>query len=283
MPLPWDFSSDNHPIVYHYTSLDGARAIVESQSIWLSEHTAMNDSSEFAYARERLLSLLRDREVYLDSLVRYCLILALQGLSENTGLMIGSLTARQDDLGQWRSYATNGSGCVLGLDARYLEHDAGVAIRTIVYDETMADCVLRLGLGVMQEQLAAYPDDPATLLEFGQRLTADLFTIKHPGFVDEREVRISRMLVRGQNGELTDVGGNRAGGGHTPALAVAVRDGAFGQTRYIALPLSGDDKSSAIVSIGLGPTMAPEAAADNTDFFAAHGLEVWRSTLPYRG
>jgi hypothetical protein len=155
--LPWTFSSDDCPVVYHYTSIEAARAMLGSRSIWLSEHTAMTDSSEFAYAREQLFSLLGSRTVYMDQLTRYHVVLAVEELAANTGLMIGSLTARRDDLGQWRNYATNGSGCVLGLDARYLECDAGVAIRTVVYEERLVDQMLRLGLGVVQEQYAEHP------------------------------------------------------------------------------------------------------------------------------
>jgi hypothetical protein len=282
MTLPWGFSSDDCPIVYHYTSIEAARAMLESQTFWLSEYTALNDPSEFAYARGQLFGLLQRREIFMDTIARYCVVAAVEGLSSNTGLMIGSFTARRDDLGQWRSYANNGRGCVLGLETRYLEHDAGVAIRTVVYDEELVSRMLKLGLGVVQEQYAGQPDDPSTLVEYGRHLAADLFTIKHPCFADEREVRISRMLVRGDDGQLTDVGGNRTGGGRTPTLPVAVRSGTFGETRYVALPLTRDDGSSAIVSVGLGPTMEADAIADHTNFFTAHGLDVWKSNLPYR-
>jgi hypothetical protein len=105
--------------------------------------------------------------------------------------------------------------------------------------------------------------------------------VKHPCFADEREVRVSRMLVR-ENGQLTDVGGNRIGGAGTPTLPVAIRHGRVGQTRYIALPLIRDDGSCAIISAGLGPTMNAEAVVDHTRFFEALGLDVWRSMLPYR-
>lgn len=158
MALPWDFSSDHCPVVYHYTSIEAARAIVENRTFRLSEYTALNDASEFSYARDRLIGLMRDRQVYTDLTTRIFVVSELEGLTANTGLMIGSLTPRRDDLGQWRSYAGDGGGCVLGLDARHLEHDAGVAIRTVVYDEALVDRMLCLGLGVVQQQLEDDPD-----------------------------------------------------------------------------------------------------------------------------
>ncbi len=190
MALPWDFSSDHCPVVYHYTSIEAARAIVENRTFRLSEYTALNDASEFSYARDRLIGLMRDRQVYTDLTTRIFVVSELEGLTANTGLMIGSLTPRRDDLGQWRSYAGDGGGCVLGLDARHLEHDAGVAIRTVVYDEALVDRMLCLGLGVVQQQLEDDPDDHPTLSDYARRLCVDLFSMKHPGFADEREVRI---------------------------------------------------------------------------------------------
>jgi hypothetical protein len=282
MDLPWHFSSNDTPIVYHYTSVAAARAMVETRTIWMSEFTAMNDASEFAYARDRLVALLTNRNVYVETLARTCVIFALEGLTANTGLLLGSLTARRDDLGQWRSYANNGAGCVLGIDARYLEHEAGVAIRTVLYEEALVDKMLRTALEVVQAQAEEAPGDIDELMEFARHLVADLFNIKHPGFADEREVRIARMLVRQSDGSLEDVGGNRTVGGATPVLPVAVRTGAYGKTRYIALPLIREDGSSAIVSAGLGPTMSNSDAATQENYFASHGLDVWRSTLPYR-
>ena len=280
--LPWSFSSDTCPVLYHYTSIDAARAIVESRTLRLTEHTAMNDASEFAYARGRLLDLIRKHEVYTDLTTRLHIAAALEGLSANIALLIGSLTARRDDLGQWRSYASNGSGCVLGIDAQYLEHDAGVHAHTVLYDEAEVDVALGAGLTVLQEQFEDEPNDHETLSHYARRLAADLFSMKHPCFADEREVRMSRMLYRDETGQLNDPGGNRTGGGETPALLVEERGTAFGPARFVALPLVRDDASSAIVSVGFGPTMSAEVASANRDMFESHGLEVWRSTLPYR-
>lgn len=282
MPLLWNFRSAACPIVYHYTSFAAARAMVETRSIWLSEHTAMNGSSEFAYARNRLTNLMRDREVYMDTLARYCMAFAVKGLNQNTGLMPGSLTARRDDLSQWRNYASNGAGCVIGIDAAYLQHDAGVAIRTVLYDESVVDHMLRASLEVVQKQCADAPDDVATLMDFSRHAAADLFNIKHPGFADEREVRIARMLVRAEDGTLSDIGGNRTDGSDVPAMPVARRTGTFGETSYVALPLIRRDGSNAIVNLGLGPTMCDTDRARHSTFFKSHGLDVWQSTLPYR-
>ncbi|MEH6697968.1 MAG: hypothetical protein V7672_04655 [Brevundimonas sp.] len=90
-------------------------------------------------------------------------------------------------------YAGDGGGCVLGLDARHLEHDAGVAIRTVVYDEALVDRMLCLGLGVVQQQLEDDPDDHPTLSDYARRLCVDLFSMKHPPDMPGPRVR-TRVL-----------------------------------------------------------------------------------------
>lgn len=279
--LPWEFRSSDCAVVYRYTSTAAARAMVEKRSIWLSEYTAMNDASEFAYPRDRIYALMRNREFYMDALTRYCLIMAIEDMSARTGLMLGSLTARRDDLGQWRSYASNGAGCALGIDAAYLHNDAGIAIRRVLYDEIEVDRMLRAALMVVQQHYTEAPGDFETLVGYA-RAASDLFNIKHPCFADEREMRIARMVNRVADGSFRDVGGHRADGSAVAPLPVSRRIGRFGETAYVALPLIRSDGSSAIVSLSLGPAMSTTDRTDHRSFFEGHGLAVWQSALPYR-
>jgi len=104
-----------------------------------------------------------------------------------------------------------------------------------------------------------------------------------PELMRQVERRVAAMrVVRNGDGALEDVGGNRTGGEKTPALPVGLRAGRFGPTRYVDVPLARQDGSSAIVSVGMGPTMSADAAPEASDFFQSHGLEIWRSSLPYR-
>jgi len=184
-------------------------------------------------------------------------------------------------LGQWRSYSGNDAGCVLGIDARYLEHEAGVAIRKVLYEEALVDKMLRTALEIVQAQAEEALGDIDELMEFARHLVADLINIKYPGFANEPEVRIACMLIRQRGSSLEDVGGNRTDGSAVPAIS-CTSTSAFGETRYIALPLSREDGSSAIVSAGLGPTTSISDGATQEACFARHGLDVWRSNLPYR-
>jgi len=278
--LPYQFDSAVEPTLFHYTNVQAAEAIVSSQSIRLSEFTAMNDPSEFAYAKGELNALLDADSPHLDFAPHYALAHAFEQLESSTGLLLGSMTTRRDDLTQWRLYGDNGQGCVLGIDAAYLEHDVGVRICRIMYDPKNVAAALKGMLTVLQEQWEEDQTDFTTLQDFARRIVMDMFTIKHPSYADEREVRISRMLNRVGNGYL-DPGGNGRGGVHVKANDVEVRQGRYGDVCYIALPLKLENVS-AIRSIGFGPCVSDDAFNSTRDMFERASIEVWRSSIPYR-
>ena len=279
--IPYQFSSHDHPILYHYTSTAGATGIVCNDSFWLSDFSAMNDPSEFSFAREQLETLISAGEIELDLVPRLAISLAIKALRKNTGHMIGSLTTRRDDLTQWRLYGDNGTGCVVGIDAAFLEHDAGVAIRTVLYELAVVRKSLLAAMSVVQDSSADDPYNFAQLMEFAQHLGVELFTIKHPAYADEREVRIMRMLVRASE-SMADPGGNRTDGAVVPPLPVLVREALAGKVPYVSLPLIRDDGSSAIISVGFGPRAPDGDVAKHAPLFESRGIDTWRSQLPYR-
>ena len=279
--LPYAFRWEDHPVLYHYTSLTAPRAMLSSQTFWLSDYASLNDTSEYVHARDRLLAMMSNREVYLDLTVRVLVIAALTNMERSTRMMIGSLTSRRDDLNQWRLYGDNTAGCVLGLDARFLQEEAGVAIRSIVYDPKRSEALLKAGLTILQDGYEAEPENHEELTTFANHLIGDFFAIKHPAFADEREVRICRMLVRDAE-QLMDVGGNTAGGAGTPVLRPESRSAAFGMAPYVALPVTKTDGSSAIISMGFGPMVSDAAYEAEEASMGEHGMEIWRSALPFR-
>ncbi|TPG42462.1 DUF2971 domain-containing protein [Sphingomonas koreensis] len=277
---PYHFDSAAEPILYHYTDLAGAKAIIDSQSFRLSEFTAMNDPSEFAFAKGEI-ELLLDRDTpHLDVVPHYALAHAFDDLEAATGLLIGSLTTRNDDLTQWRLYGDDGRGCVLGFDADYLEHDAGVRICRVLYESGSVAAALAAMLTILQEQWQEDQSDFETLQEFARRIVMDMFTIKHPSYADEREVRISRMVTR-VNAGYVDPGGNGRGGVRVPPIEVHTRKGRYGDVAYIDLPLNLAG-GSAMTSVGFGPCTSDEVFDATKVELEVAGVRVWRSTLPYR-
>ena len=57
-------------LLYHYTSIAGARGILAGDALWLSDFACMNDPDEYTYARDCFLEVYRDRPVFVDMVPR---------------------------------------------------------------------------------------------------------------------------------------------------------------------------------------------------------------------
>jgi hypothetical protein len=132
--------------VYHYTSTKAAIAILASQSVWLTEYTKLNDAEEYTYAETRFRRYIAEMRNGFDHPVGLLSQISLVTSQLHTHMFIGSLTERRDDLGQWRMYADDGAGCVIGISAEHLEMRAGVAVRKIRYSPGELKQFVRAGL-----------------------------------------------------------------------------------------------------------------------------------------
>ncbi|HEX8480775.1 MAG TPA: DUF2971 domain-containing protein [Allosphingosinicella sp.] len=206
-------------IIYHYTSFEGALAILASDSLWMSDFSKMSDQSEYRYARDCYLHAYQNREFYMDMEARLAATFALLGLEENTVMFIACLSPSDDDSHQWRCYGANGTGCALGIDANLIHDCAGVAMRRVVYDRPTIERFVSAGLHMLQGQFEESPDNRQTLNELARFFVSDLFAFKHPSYAAESEIRISRLLLRdvGADTGCAEVGGHQADGTDLPA------------------------------------------------------------------
>lgn len=100
-------------MIYHYTSVDTLLKILESQSLWASDLSKMNDPQEFIAGLEILRDLFSQR--FPDSIdwLNHNQIVG----SNNQQLLLGcSFSNELDDLSQWRAYGDDGCGVVIGID-----------------------------------------------------------------------------------------------------------------------------------------------------------------------
>ncbi len=120
-------SQEPPPIIYHYTDDVGLRGILESGHLWLTDIFSLNDPSELSHGFSLAISALNER-VDDDSQVsktfaKNFAAFAEQGAIRKTAhFFMCSFSSCGDDLGQWRAYADNGRGFVLGFDAKALEN-----------------------------------------------------------------------------------------------------------------------------------------------------------------
>lgn len=109
--------------VWHYTTLEAAIGILETNELWASDVRFMNDPSEFRFAIEQFLEYLQRRGLPNDAF-KESLLRNLNWLNPFDGQhampIICSFSAEPDDLTQWRSYSDDGSGVAFVFDVESL-------------------------------------------------------------------------------------------------------------------------------------------------------------------
>lgn len=271
-------------LLYHYTNVQGAEAIIRNETLRLSEFSMMNDSSEYTYAKSRFLEFYQNREVWIEEFPRYLMSMRLASHEPTTVMMIGCLTEDRDDVGLWDRYAAAGTGCVIGIDATWLADRAGVQLRRVSYDPDYMRIFVNSGLSMLQKQYEESPDDKDQLSELAAFFVMDLYAFKDPRFRSEREVRVSRLATADTSAKygLADVVGHTNDGEDLPPLTVQLVESRFGPKRFIDLPLRHSEPRSALRSVGLGPTSTPETREIIAAACSDADIEIWQSNVPLR-
>lgn len=279
------FTPKKKQVLYHFTTIEGAAAILKNRTLRLSEFSMMNDKSEYLYSKSKFLQTLQNPKVWVEEIPRWMVNIKLNAHESSTMMMIGCLTEDRDDVGLWDRYASSGRGCVLGFDANWLHKRAGVAIRKISYDENYLRSFANSGLAMLQSHFEENRGDIDGLANLATMFILDLYCFKDPRFRSEREVRISRLTSAKDSEKfgLVDSGGHRDDGEETPALPVLRRQGAYGPVRFIELPLWDKDEAPIIRSLGFGPnidTNSEELLRESIK--ESPEIKLWKSDLPLR-
>jgi hypothetical protein len=112
--------ADPESMLYHYTTSDGLKGIMDANEIWATNFRYVNDLAEFIYANE----LLSDQiHVKLRSARRLSRAV-LQAILDTPDMLVGAVDifiacfcVNGDLLSQWRAYGGRGGGYAVGLAA----------------------------------------------------------------------------------------------------------------------------------------------------------------------
>jgi hypothetical protein len=111
--------------LYHYTTGENLIKIIETGELWSTQAACMNDSKELIYAVERLAERAKVRRDAAADERLVPLWRAVDDLITNpdaTGapIFLTCFSERDDDLSQWRAYASGEGGYSIGFDAKKL-------------------------------------------------------------------------------------------------------------------------------------------------------------------
>lgn len=194
--------------VYHYTSMQSLKNIIDHKCIWATESSYMNDPNEIKYGYEVLKKELerRDCRKQFDRLVSF-------------PTFFTSFSKEPDLLSQWRAYAKEGGVSIGFPSAELTSIRDGYVLRSCVYSDDynrlseLIDWAINIydsHCELVSESLFDYseapdPHDPSTLAYVFSILLSDIAPlIKHYAYKEEKEVRlISQTIKNLQKGKLT--------------------------------------------------------------------------------
>ncbi|UVA80528.1 DUF2971 domain-containing protein [Pandoraea commovens] len=195
----------------HYTTAAGAKGIIEGRSVWMRNARAMHDYSESEHGHQMLRECLSDekrREHFrlafngshsgLAEEILSVYDTALPAAILATSIACFSEHLPQDDmhgrLSMWRAFGQNtpSVGFVVRPPLDGQAANLGVILSPVAYFDFPRFCA---EFGRAMDSLIAHRDrlaatDRAIVKDFGvMMLLTTIFSLKHPGFEEEREWR----------------------------------------------------------------------------------------------
>ncbi|HLQ26942.1 MAG TPA: DUF2971 domain-containing protein [Acidiferrobacterales bacterium] len=204
-------------IIYHYTNDVGLKGILQTGQVWLTDIFNLNDPSELRHGFSHAVNILNSRAAdgppESKTFARHFGAFHQGGLQGSAHYFVCSFSSCGDDLGQWRAYADNGRGYVLGFDTKGLENaftkkdgapipdnhtfpvtykDATlVDIHSQLIDNTFDLISLPSGKHLESASKNAYMQELSSLLSVHALTAAVLF--KHEAYNNEREYRFLQV------------------------------------------------------------------------------------------
>ena len=203
-----DCRPDLDDLVWHYTSGDGLIKILDSGTIFSTQVSCLNDSTEIRYsasvlrtALSKLLPELPGDDRVSNFVKRFISFLHDDEKLPNhmvLPIFVCCFSSLEDDLSQWRSYGGGENGYAIAIRPKNLQASDSLVVK-VNYDpkihSELAENVARDTINFYEEGLeAGIADwDDVFLQIWDLSLSKVAPAIKDPGFKQEKEVRVVRL------------------------------------------------------------------------------------------
>jgi Protein of unknown function (DUF2971) len=243
-------------LIYHYCRPEGFLEIVRHRTMWFSAYWVMNDALEREWGYNRFFQVLSSlRDEFGEDFVEQVMTGVRFGTFTNVA-MISCYSLDADVLSQWRAYADDGRGFAIGFDPRLMQMPAKKLRVLYDADTQISELTGNLRHVYAYEKSLGFKYDEkfrSHWVNFGM----DLVSYKHPGFKEEREIRLihaSGLIPDNQSLKIVALG---ARGPDGEMLAgpqdIRFRVGNGIVIPYVALDYSNDGKQSPVKEVVLGP------------------------------
>ena len=107
-------------ILYHYTSIDAFKGIIDNKHLRMTRYDQMNDTSELSFGLKMFVQYVEDYRCSSEEQdILKKNILQMLSICRDYNLFITSFSEQKNDLSQWRAYTPNG-GVTIGFSTKEL-------------------------------------------------------------------------------------------------------------------------------------------------------------------
>jgi hypothetical protein len=281
-----DWKPDPEQMLWHYTTSAGLIGIVQSGSIFATQVSCVNDTTEIRYSAMRLRTALTELlpEIVSDETATRCVkkyveLLQDDDASPNSATLpyfVTCFTPLEDDISQWRGYGGGENGFAIGVRTKDLFGTPNSLIGRVNYDsETHMVLAKEAALKTVEYYKKGLEAgitnwDDRFLQGWDSALTQLAPLAKDPGFAAEKEVRVVHLL---QESEITH-------------LKVIPKKTMMSRHLPMRFPASGQTPRLPIAKVIVGPCRHREITRIGVDtLLRTHGYPgglVVASARPYQ-
>lgn len=276
--------------LYHYTSAEGLKGILQSGQIYATNVLYLNDTAELADSVRTLEAVMesesKDLPVELAFMLKVLIPHHLQELPID--YFVVCFCEDGDLLSQWRAYGTQGTGYSIGFATRALM-GLGRRLQKIEYDPQVKARLIKERFSIIKEVLKPImgeleiraDEDMSILNSFALAIavgfTPMLASMKNQKFSEEREWRLvimqARPTVRPRDDSSLPVQFRVSSGRVVPYVSLSWLQGQARLARPIASLRHGPASDSALTK---------RALSDLLEECGLNGVEVSGSDIPLR-
>lgn len=251
MIISREYKPKENDLIYHYCDSNAFFAICTNRKLWMNDLHSMNDFMELHWGYSIWEQSANTRiekygKEFLDEIDEVIHFSGFQGL-----LLANCFSTDKDVLSQWRAYADDGKGYVIGFNAKEL---LGLPIRAlqVLYDKEQQ---IKEATATIDALYQLKQEDSNEFKTFCNVFGYDLSAFKNPAFIEEKEIRLIHLLDFKKSNDfmkLVDKGGIYFGE-DKKGEEIKFRIKQDIPTPYIELDFSNNNKINPIKEVVIGP------------------------------
>ena len=223
------YDSDKSLTLYHYTTFEGLKGILDSRSLWCSHVSALNDPLELLYGKRIILDninsfLEKENDKKIKTILDNLIIL-IEAFDKNLySTYVASFCEEDNLLSQWRGYSGKGIGYNIGIlfdsETRYSHdiqnlEDSSVSLLKIIYEPNdqnnfvskyLSSIIASAQRAIKRWEIA----EGTTPISWESQVAAEavnllfeiMLSMKSPVFKEEKEWRLIKVLMDDYKPEL---------------------------------------------------------------------------------